>query len=216
MTVPTDFASLKTSIEGDLARSDLTSELADFIMKGEAILNRRLRIELMKTTDATNTSILSGASTMPLPTGYLEHISLRFTSDNDLLEQVDESELDELKVTSTGKPRYYTLGASTIEFDRTTDQAYNVKHRFYKAWDIATDDTNALLTAEPDLYIHAGLVGSLARTGSHARSGGWVDFLDTGIKDLMRVYGRSRRNRKLRVDTALLRQGRQFDINRGY
>lgn len=217
MTVPTDLASLKTAIEADLARSDLTSSLNDFIQKGEAILNRRLRIETMKTTDAVNTSILSGSETMPLPTDYLEHISLRYTSDNDHLEQVDEDSLDELKNTSAGQPYYYTVGAATLEFDRTTDQAYNVKHRFWKKWNIIDDDTNSLLTNEPDLYIHAGLVGSIARTGSHARSGGWVDFLDTGIKDLMKVYGRTRRGRKLRVDTALTyAQGRSFNINRGY
>jgi hypothetical protein len=216
MAIPTDLASLKTSVEDDLARSDLTSKIEDFIMKGEAILNRRLRIELMKTTDATNTSILSGASTMPLPTGYLEHVSVRFTSNNRRLEQVDQDQLDDLKSVNVGKPSHYTIGAASLEFNRTTDQAYNVKHRFFKALDIITDDTNALLTAEPDLYIHAGLVGSIAHTGAHARSGAWVDFLDTGIKDLMRVYGRSRRNRKSRVDVALRsrRRGR-YNIHEG-
>ncbi len=213
MTIPTTYATLQTAIEEDLARSDLTAELPNFINKGEAILNRRLRLLSMETKD-TSTQIASGAETMALPDGYLEHINMRYTSDDDPLSQVGWDDLDELKSSSTGRPNVYAVGAN-FEFDRTTDKAYSVIRRYFKKWDIAADTTNTLLTDHPDIYVHAGLVGSLARTGSHPRAQGWVDFLNTAVKDLKRLDSRTRRQRKTRVDTALSRP-RRFDIRRGY
>ena len=83
MTVPTTYATLQTAIEEDLARSDLTAELPNFINKGEAILNRELRLMTMET--ASSETLAADADTLSLPTGFLEHINLRFSSDNWLL-----------------------------------------------------------------------------------------------------------------------------------
>jgi hypothetical protein len=212
MTIPTTYTNLQTAVEADLARSDLTAELPNFINRGEAILNRRLRLLIMETS--VNSTLSASAETMSLPTGFLEHINLRFSSDNWPLTQVAWDDLDALKTTATGRPSIYSIGAS-VEFDHAADQEYTLKHRYFRRWDLASDETNTLLTNEPDIYLHASLVGSIPRTGMHPRAQGWIDMLEEGITQLKRVDGRTRRQRIQRVDAALV-QTRQFDINRGY
>ena len=212
MTIPTTYTNLQTAVEEDLARSDLTAELPNFINRGEAILNRRLRLFIMETV--VSSTLSSAAETMSLPTGFMEHINLRYDTDNWALTQVSWDDLDGLKSTASGRPTIYAI-AQNVEFDQAADQNYTIKHRYFKRWDIATDETNTLLTNEPDLYLNAALVGSIARTGSHPRAQGWIDMLEEGITPLKRVDGRTRRQRVQRVDAALV-QTRQFDINRGY
>ena len=212
MTVPTNFTSLKTAIEEDLARTDLTAELPNFVNKGEAILNRRLRLLSMETTASLTLS--ASASTISLPSGFLEHIGLRYTTDNFVPTQVSFHDLDDLQTTASGKPEIYAIGAN-IEFNQTADQAYTLTQRYYKAWDIATDTTNTLLTNNPDVYLYAGLVASVSRTGPHPRAQEWLRFLTESIGELQRVDGRTRRQRITRVDPSLTKS-RNFDINRGY
>lgn len=212
MTVPTNFTTLKTAIEEDLARSDLTAELPNFINKGEAILNRRLRLMSMETTAALTLS--SAASTISLPTGFLEHIDMSYDTDNWQPTQVSWSDLGSLESTASGRPEVFAIGAN-IAFNQTADQAYSLTQRYFKAWDIAADTTNSLLTSHPDVYLYAGLVGSISRTGPHPRADVWARLLEEAIGGLTRVDGRTRRNRVMRVDTALTR-GRRFNINRGY
>lgn len=212
MTVPTTFAELKTAIEEDLARTDLTAELPNFVNKGEAILNRRLRLLSMETTSSLTLS--SSASTISLPSAFLEHIGLRYASDNLVPTQVSFNDLDDLKTTASGRPQIYAIGAN-IEFNQTADQAYTLTHRYYKAFDIATDTTNTLLTNNPDVYLYAGLAASVSRTGPHARSGSWTELLTEAISELQRVDARTRRNSVPRLDTALTKS-RNFNINRGY
>jgi hypothetical protein len=212
MTIPTTYANLQTAVAADLARSDLTAELPNFINRGEAILNRRLRLLIMETSASSTLS--SGSETMSLPTGFLEHINLRYSTDNHMPTQVAWDDLDALKSTSSGRPTIYAIGSS-VEFDRAADQNYTIKHRYHKRWDIATDSTNTLLTNEPDIYLHAALVGSIPRTGMSPRAQTWIDMLEEGIREIKRVDGRTRRQRVQRVDGALA-QTQGFNINRGY
>jgi len=214
MTVATDYTSLQTAIQEDLARTDLSAELPNFIQKGEANLNRRLRLLSMETTASVTLS--SSAETASLPSGFLEDITLRYTSNNELLSSIPASSLDAIKSTTSGKPRYYTIGSS-IEFERPSDSTYTLTHRYFKKWDIATDDTNTLLTDNPDVYLYAGLVAALTRTGNHPRGELWARELERAIMGLQKVDARTRRRGHLSVDRAL--QGASsywYDINRGY
>ena len=76
MTIPTTYAELQTAIAADLSRSDLTAELPNFINKGEAVINRRLRSLAMETR-LTTLSLTAAADSIALPAGYLENFGLR-------------------------------------------------------------------------------------------------------------------------------------------
>jgi hypothetical protein len=63
------YSDLKTSIAGYLARSDLTSQIPDFITFAENRLRRELRIRQM--LKSVTTSTVSGDSTVELPADFL-------------------------------------------------------------------------------------------------------------------------------------------------
>ena len=71
-------AELKTALETETSRSDITWD--DYITRGEARLNRKLRLFSQETSASVTLS--TGNSSASLPTGFLEHIDLFFTSDN--------------------------------------------------------------------------------------------------------------------------------------
>ena len=63
------YSALKTSIANWLNRSDLTTEIEDFIVLAEKDFNSKLRIRQMVSTDS---SFSINAETVALPTGFLQ------------------------------------------------------------------------------------------------------------------------------------------------
>jgi hypothetical protein len=216
MTIPTNYATLKTAIEEDLSRTDLTSELANFIEKGEALLNRKLRMLSME-TEITTLSLVAGTDTIALPAGYLEKMTLHYNTDNYMPAHITKARLGAMRAlpATTYRPLHYNVG-SVIQFDANSDATYAMTMWYYKKWDIAADTTNALLTSDPDVYLYAGLVASLTKTGPHERGVEWKAALQEAIYDLNSVASRTRRDRLMSVDSALLRRGGTYNLNRGY
>ena len=214
MAIPTTYSELKTTIEGRLARSDLTVYLPEFIETGEQEINRLLRTLNMETTDST-LSLQINTDSIALPTGFLEEISLMYNSDGLQPTKVSYEDLvDYFEVsTNTKRPLHYAIG-SLIEFSVNSDSTRAMTMRYYKAWDLATDGSNALLTANPNLYILAGLYGSVEMTGPHPRSQIWEQRFYRAINELNLVSHRGRRGAKMRVDRSL-QTARSFNINTG-
>ena len=76
-----NFNNLKDAILTEFSRNDsgFVDALHDFILRGESVLNRRLRTHQMRAT--ATVTISSSASTASLPTGFLSDIGLHYTSD---------------------------------------------------------------------------------------------------------------------------------------
>ena len=66
----TDYSSLKSTIASYLGRSDLTSQIPDFIQLAEERLRRDLRTRQMLVVARADTT--SGTETVGLPTDFLE------------------------------------------------------------------------------------------------------------------------------------------------
>ena len=64
------YSDLKTSIANYLARSDLTTQIPDFITFAENRLRRELRIRQM--LKSVTTATVSGDSTVELPSDFIE------------------------------------------------------------------------------------------------------------------------------------------------
>lgn len=174
MAIPTNYTSLQTAVANWLNRSDLTSNLPEFISYGEARLNRICRLSQQETTAAVTTTLNQNYTS--LPTGFLEHISLVY--DNDLYEaptKVDLPILDDIRDRSSGSssvPDYFAISNSRYEWNYAAGAAYSLTARFWKKWDIVNDATNWLLTNYPDAYIYC----SLAHAGqfiSHPKTAEW-------------------------------------------
>lgn len=206
-----NYTDLKAAVATWLHRSDLTTEIVDFIALGESRLNKTLRLLQMETT--ASLSLTSGNSSVSLPSGYLEHIDLRYDADLYRPTQKSQAELSRVKSDGSGQPEYFAIGP-TILFERAADQTYALTQTHYKRWDIATDSTNWLLTNAPDAYLYAALL----EAGAFAKKGDvtvWAEAYGRAIKELNRLDGRTRRNSVQRVDRALVGR-RSFNITRGY
>ena len=66
----TTYAELQTTIAGYLARSDLTTQIPDFIRLAEIRLRRDLRIRQM--LNSTTLTCTSGTATVSIPSDFLE------------------------------------------------------------------------------------------------------------------------------------------------
>ena len=203
-------AELKTALDTETSRSDI--DWSDYITRGEARLNRKLR--LLQQETSTTFTLSSGSSTQALPTGFIEHIDLFYTNDNHQPTQQSLYSLQETASTGSGRPYYFAIG-SVIQFEREADQAYGFTHRFYKKFDLATDNTNALLVSSPDAYIYSTLAAFYLRAKDPQSVQSNLNLLDGVVAELNTLDGRSRGQARLSVDTGLT-QSRRFDISRGF
>jgi len=203
-------AELKTALDTETSRSDI--DWSDYITRGEARLNRKLRLLQQETSNTFTLS--SGSSSQALPTGFVEHIDLFSTNDNYQPTQQSLFSLQETASTGQGRPYYFAIG-SVIQFEREADQNYSFTHRFIKKFDLATDNTNALLTSSPDAYIYAALAAFYMRAKDTQAVQSNLNLLDGVVAELNTLDARSRGQARLSVDSGLV-GSRRFDISRGF
>jgi hypothetical protein len=147
------YAELQTALENWSHRTDLTSVLPDFIVLAEAKLNRELRTRQME----LETTLTPTAGVCTLPTDYL---SLRRAYINTSvpveLEYLPPEQFRLKYPVTAGGSKYFTIeGESLLLADRGSTA---VKILYYQTLpDLATNSTNWLLTAHPDLYLSAAM-----------------------------------------------------------
>ena len=103
------YSALKTSIANWLNRSDLTTEIEDFIVLAEKDFNSKLRIRQMVSTDS---SFSINAETVALPTGFLQVRDFFITDGGSKhsLQYITPAQMDQIKGSSvTGQPTTYTI-----------------------------------------------------------------------------------------------------------
>jgi len=153
------YSDLKTKIADYLGRTDLTSQIPDFITFAENRLRRELRIrQMLKLVNATMTA---NDATLSLPADFLEmrdiHLNttpirvLEYLAPNIFYRNAD--------VTTVGVPNSYTVLASEFQFARIPDDAYNVRMLYYAAPTYLSDSntSNVFLANCPDALVYAAL-----------------------------------------------------------
>lgn len=149
----TTYAELQTAIADQLARSDLTTQIVDFIALFEAAACRRLRVRPMETS--TTLTPASGSAT--LPTGYLGWRRVTWTGSARVeLEYVHPSMLQALYPdTPTGIPAYFTIEGSTLKI-RPTDTT-GLEFDYLAKTAAVSSSLNWLFTNHPDAYFFGSL-----------------------------------------------------------
>jgi len=212
----TDYATLKTTVADYLHRSDLSDDvISTFVQLGEARLNRKLRLIQQENTD--DVTLTAGNDYAALPSGWIETIDLIYSSDKRELQAQNIKSLNSQRSydNSTSRPYLYAIFGGRIEFEIIADQTYTLSMDYFKGWDIATDDTNWLLTNAPDAYLYSALLEAKAYIKNMQDMTIWSQGLQTAVDDLNNLDSRTRRNATVRMDGALVRTSK-FDINRGY
>lgn len=154
-----NYSDLTSAIASWLNRSDLTSQIPDFVALLESRLNRELRVRQMETTDTSVT--VAGTDTYALPTDWLEFRNLKLnTSPPRLLEYRNPAESEFATWSDqTGEPRYFYVVGSNYRLIPTPDSVYTVARLYYtKIPGLQANSTNWLMTAYPDIYLFGSLL----------------------------------------------------------
>lgn len=166
----TTYAELQTAVENWLPRTDLTSRIPEFIALCEAKLNRVLRCRQME-----QRSTATAAEYLELPTGFLELRNIQLnTTPKTPLQLASPEFMDEWISSATGKPRYYALLANQIQLAPSPDSTYTIEIDYYESIPpLASNSTNWLLTAAPDIYLYGSLLESAAFLSGDAAINVW-------------------------------------------
>lgn len=193
------YTELKTAAANWLHRSDLTARIVEFISLAESSLNRNMRLRAM--VNSANITVTQSSAAASLPTGFLS--LLEFTDDYyNPITPMTQAEYLRMKTTEEGKPEYYVLD-SGITFECPSDAAYTYLMRYYKAWDIATDSTNWLLTNAPNVYLYATLAEAAPFMQDMNLGQTYIALRDAAIKEVIRHDHRTATLPTLRVDAAI-------------
>ena len=182
----TNYSDLQASIAGYLGRSDLTTQIPDFIRFAEIRLGRELRTRLMLNS-ATAPTIANDAK-VALPTDFLEIRDL-FIQGNPRrpLSYMSPSAFSrEAKADVIGLPVFYTLLASEFQFAPVPDAIYTLEVLNYaKPTFLSTANTsNVFLANYPDALLYGSLIEAEPYLINDARSQLWSTLYDRAIKNI--------------------------------
>lgn len=180
----TTYSELKTTVANYLGRSDLTSAIPDFITLAETRLQRELRTrQMLKSATAT----MTGAdSTVGLPTDFLEMRGLYVVGNpRTPLNYLTPSAFSrDARADESGKPFYYTIIGSEMQFAPAPDSGYTLDMLYYyKPTPLSDSNASNVFLAN---YADALLYGTLAQAEPYLmndpRIATWAGLYDSCIE----------------------------------
>jgi hypothetical protein len=182
------YSDLKTTVANYLARTDLTTQIPDFIRFAELRLRRELRIRQMLKTVTTTTT--GGDPTVALPSDFLETRDF-FVSTNPIQPLTYASPAifsRNTNTTQSGKPLNYTILASEFKLSPTPDSNYTLEMLYFAA-PVFMDDTvssNAFMANAPDALLYAALLEAEPYLMNDARINTWGSLYERTITNLIK------------------------------
>lgn len=155
----TTYAELQTAIANWVDRTDLTSDIPDFITLAEGVLKREMRTLLEEKRAFAET--VADQSALALPTDFngMRNLFVR-GSPKISLTQVNLDKLYRAYASDySGKPLMFAVTDEQIIMAPTPDSAYTVEMAYW-SYPVLSDvnTSNSVLTRHPDLYLMWSLV----------------------------------------------------------
>ena len=182
----TDYTTLKATVAKYLARTDLTSEIPEFIRLAEDRLIRDLHIRpLIKVATAEATG---GDATVALPSDFVSmkdlHVqgnppqTIKFLSTSNFFRNAE--------TTTSGLPTSYTLLGSEFQFAPIPDANYTLQMVYYHKPEYLSDTnaSNLWLANTPDLLLYATLGEAEPYLMNDERLLTWANMYDRAITAL--------------------------------
>ena len=180
------YSDLQTSIGNYLARSDLTSQIPDFITFAENRLRRELRIRQM--LKSVTTATVSGDNTIEIPADFLQvRDFVVMTNPIQPLSYSSPSALsNDPRASEVGVPLSYTILANDFQVSPSPDGIYTVKMLYFAApaYLSSLNTTNVFLTTAPDALLYASLIEAEPYLMNDARINTWGTMYDRAIGSL--------------------------------
>jgi len=184
----TSYSDLQTTIAGYLARSDLTTQIPDFIRLAETRLRRDLRIRQM--LKSVTTSTVAADSTVELPSDFLEVRDLIISGNPPQpLNYASPSAFSRnTRTWESGKPLDYTVLANDFQLAPVPDAAYTVKLLYFAAPTFLSDSntSNVFLANTPDVLLYGSLLEAEPYLMNDARINTWGTMFDRALASITR------------------------------
>jgi hypothetical protein len=182
----TSYTTLKSTIADYLARSDLTSQIPDFINLAEQRLRRDLRLrQMLKVATATTTV---DDSTVSLPSDFLAMKDLHIDGNPVRVLQFQNTSnfFRNSRSSDKGVPTMYTLLGSEFQFAPYPDAVYTLRMVYYHKPDFLSDSnaSNLFLATCPDLLLYGALAEAEPYLMNDERVATWAGLYDRGLASL--------------------------------
>lgn len=180
----TNYSALKTTIANYLGRTDLTTQIPDFITLAEARLQRELRTRpMLKSATATMTS---GDNTVGLPTDFLEMRDLYIQGNprQPVSFMSPSAFTRNARAEDGGKCIDYTILGSEMAFAPIPDAPYVLEMLYYAKPDVLSDSnpSNAFLANYPDLLLYGSLAQAEPYLMNDARLATWASLYASTVE----------------------------------
>lgn len=182
----TTYSELKTSVANYLGRSDLTSQIPDFITLAEIRLNRSVRIrQMLKTATATTTA---GDPTVGLPSDFLQMRDLYIAGNpRSPISYLSPSAFSrDARADESGKSVFYTLRAAEIVLAPYPDTAYTLTMLYYGKPTAMSDSvsSNEFMANCPDALLYGALLEAEPYLMNDARLQVWSSLYNNAVSSL--------------------------------
>ena len=182
----TTYTELKASVADWLNRTDLTTEIPDFISLAEAQMERTLRTRQM----LTRTTLTVDSEFETTPADFLEVRALKLTSTNPdtplSFMTMDSLDDEATRETGGGRPKFFGVVGTEFRFVPTPDAAYTAEIVYFANLNklSASVATNFLLTSSPDAYLYGSLLQAAPYLQDDARIQVWATLYERALNDL--------------------------------
>ena len=154
----TNYATLQTAIANFLARSDLNSQIPEFIQLAEARINRELETREQEKRSTATLQVGDEYIALPADLREIREVKLN-TSPVAVLDYMSPSSLDkDYANTGNGKPKAYSVVGLEMKLRPIPDSAYSAEIIYIGSIDaLSATSTPILFTRSPDLYLSGAL-----------------------------------------------------------
>ena len=183
----TNYTNLQSTITETLNRDDLTSVIPTFIVLAESQMSRDIRHWRMETR--SNGVQDAGDAYMQVPANWVETVRFSVTDGGTSpIAMSDSTTMAEKRAITNdqyGTPTAYTLEAGQFHLYPTPIEETNVELIYIaQIPDLATNDTNWLLSYAPDVYLYGSLLHSAPYLQDDARVAVWAQLYSAGVTRL--------------------------------
>lgn len=152
-----NYSDLQQSIANFITRDDIATYIPDFIALAEARIVRDLKTSEIEIT----TTLTVDSASESLPDNFAGMVRAHLGGVYPTLDYLPPDRFHSTYASSvTERPVAYTIEGNIIYFAPEPADSYTMTYTYTGKPDIATDNTNRLLTIYPDIY----LFGALAET----------------------------------------------------
>jgi len=183
--VITTYSELQTSIATWLIKTNLTSQIPEFIQLLESRLRRDRRARKLQNTTL---SASTGDHTLPSDFRSLESLTHGGPTYFGEIQIVPADRIPEIKARlgTTGVPSHGAILDTIIRFGPAPDATYSLKFSYWRKLDPLSDSntTNWMLEDHPDIYLYGSLLESAPFLKDDTRVAVWERRYEQALEEL--------------------------------